>query len=129
MMRPIGRFEREPSPTSRLVKGWPASIPASSRIVVPELPQLISAFGAVSFRRLPCTISTSGSGCSILIPSARIATTVFMQSALREKPRRTQGPLASEAIMTARCEMLLSPETVISASIRGARFIRRSSMV
>jgi hypothetical protein len=51
-----------------------------------------------------------------------------MQSALREKPRRTQGPLASEAIITARCEMLLSPETVISASIRGARLIRKFSM-
>src|SRR5436190_22189802 len=62
------------------------------------------------------------------MPSARIATTVFMQSALRENPRRTQGPLANDAIKTARCEMLLSPETAISASIRGARFIRRSSM-
>ena len=30
--------------------------------------------------------------------------------------------------MTARCEMLLSPGTVISVSIRGARLIRRSSM-
>ena len=68
MMRPIGRFERDASPTSRLSKGCPASIPASSRIVVPELPQSISAFGAAELRLLPCTMSTSGSGCSILIP-------------------------------------------------------------
>ena len=97
-------------------------------MVVPELPQLMASPGAESLRLLPCTMSTSGSGCSILIPSARIATTVFMQSTLREKPRRTHGPLASDAIMTARCEMLLSPETVISVSIRGAGFIRSSSM-
>src|SRR5262249_62075318 len=66
--------------------------------------------------------------CSILIPRVRIATTVFMQSMLREKPRRTQTPLEREAIITARWEILLSPGTLISASIRGARFIRRSTM-
>jgi hypothetical protein len=51
-----------------------------------------------------------------------------MQSMLREKPRRTQTPLEREAIITARWEILLSPGTLISASIRGARFIRRSTM-
>ena len=128
MMRPIGRRESEPSPTRRLLKGCAARMPARRRMVVPELPQLIGSVGAVSLRLLPCTIKTSGSGCSILIPSACIARTVFRQSALGEKPRKTHGPLASEATMTARCEMLLSPVTVISASMRGARFIRRSSM-
>ena len=51
----------------------------------------------------------SGSGCSILIPRARIATHRVHAIGARENPRRTHGPLASEAIMTARCEMLLSP--------------------
>jgi hypothetical protein len=34
-----------------------------------------------------------------------------------------------DAMITARCEMLLSPGTVISASIRAARFTRKSSMI
>ena len=38
-IRPIGRPEREASPTRVLSKGRPAKTPASSRIVVPELPQ------------------------------------------------------------------------------------------
>jgi len=35
-------------------------------------------------------------------------------------------PFDKAAIITARCEMLLSPGTVISMSIRGARFTRNS---
>src|SRR5215831_13637402 len=49
-----------------------------------------------------------------------------MQSLLGRNPRKLHTPLESAAIMAARCEMLLSPGTVISASIRGARFMRNS---
>src|SRR5437764_8012595 len=68
----------------------------------------------------------SGSGCSIWIPSARNALTVCMQSSLGRKPRKLQTPFESAAIIAARCEILLSPGTVISASTRGARFTRNS---
>src|SRR5215510_8374095 len=71
-------------------------------------------------------IRVAGSGCSILMPRARIAFTVCMQSSLGRNPRSVHTPLARAATITARCEMLLSPGTVISRSIRGARFTRNS---
>ena len=95
-------------------------------MVVPEFPQLMSPAGGVSRRFFPCTMRRSGSGCSILMPSARSAFTVCMQSSLGKKPFKTQMPLESAAMMAARCEMLLSPGTLISASNRGARFTRNS---
>src|SRR6267143_5718852 len=49
-----------------------------------------------------------------------------MQSALGRNPRRLQTPFERAATIAARCEILLSPGTVISASIRGARFTRNS---
>ena len=57
---------------------------------------------------------------------ARIAFTVCMQSSLGRNPRSVHTPLERAATITARCEMLLSPGTLISRSIRGARFIRNS---
>src|SRR6266446_2702314 len=95
-------------------------------MVVPEFPQSISFFGGVSTRFFPWTTSVFGSGCSILIPKARRAFTVRMQSSLGRKPRSVHGPFDSAAIITARWEMLLSPGTVISVSIRGARLTRSS---
>ena len=44
----------------------------------------------------------------------------------RKKSVNRQTPLDKAAMMAARCEMLLSPGTVISVSIRGARFTRSS---
>ncbi len=126
MMRSIGRRARLASATRRLSNGWPASKPASSRMVVPELPQLISFLGGVRSLFLPCTMSVVASGCSILMPRARMAFTVCMQSSPGRKPRKVQTPLDSAAMITARCEMLLSPGTLISRSIRGARFTRNS---
>src|SRR5207253_7306103 len=49
-----------------------------------------------------------------------------MQSSLGRNPRRLQTPFERAATIAARCEILLSPGTVISASIRGARFTRNS---
>src|SRR2546428_13284680 len=60
------------------------------------------------------------------MPRARNAFTVCMQSSLGRKPRKVQTPLDNAAMMAARCEMLLSPGTAISASTRGPRFIRNS---
>jgi len=94
--------------------------------VVPELPQLISVLGGVRTRLFPWTMSVAGSGCSILIPSARSAFTVCIQSSLGRNPRRVHAPFDKAAMITARCEILLSPGTVISMSIRGARFTRNS---
>src|SRR5712691_1607212 len=124
--RSIGRRERAALPTRRLSNVCPASKPASSRMVVPEFPQSISSLGGTSTRFFPCTMSTSGSGCSILIPKARNALTVCMQSSLGRNPRSVHAPLDNAAMIAARCEMLLSPGTVISVSIRGARLTRNS---
>jgi len=55
-----------------------------------------------------------------------MAFTVCMQSSLGRNPRSVHTPFDSAATITARCEMLLSPGTVISMSIRGARFTRNS---
>src|SRR5215468_10101968 len=60
------------------------------------------------------------------MPRARSALTVCMQSSLGKKPWIVQIPFESAEIIAARWEMLLSPGTVISASIRGARFTRNS---
>src|SRR5215475_5590894 len=95
-------------------------------MVVPELPQLISLLGGLRTRFFPCTINVAGSGCSILIPSARSAFTVCIQSSLGRNPCRVHTPFDKAAMITARCEILLSPGTVISMSIRGARFTRNS---
>jgi hypothetical protein len=61
-----------------------------------------------------------------LIPSARSAFTVCIQSSLGRNPLTVHTPFDKAAMITARCEMLLSPGTVISRSIRGARFTRNS---
>src|SRR5437879_9382995 len=71
MMRSIGRRVSDGFPINRVSKVWPASKPASKRMVVPEPPQSSSCFGGVRTRFLPCTVNTSGSGCSIWIPSAQ----------------------------------------------------------
>ena len=124
--RSIGRRESAASPTRRLSNVCPASSPARSRMVVPEFPQSISFLGGARTRFFPWTISLSGWGCSILIPRARMALTVCMQSSLGRKPRSVHTPFDKAAMITARCEMLLSPGTVISISIRDARLIRNS---
>src|SRR2546422_49829 len=48
------------------------------------------------------------------------------QSSLGRNPCSVHTPFDKAAMTTARCEMLLSPGTVISMSIRGARFTRNS---
>src|SRR4029450_1611323 len=126
MTRSIGRFDSPASATRRLSNVCPASNPARRRIVVPEFPQLISLLGGVRTRFFPCTIKVAGSGCSILIPSARSAFTVCIQSSLGRNPCRVHTPFDKAAMITARWEILLSPGTVISMSIRGARFTRNS---
>ena len=126
MTRSIGRFDSPASATRRLSNVCPASNPARRRMVVPELPQLISLLGGVRTRFFPCTIIVAGSGCSILMPSARSAFTVCIQSSLGRNPRRVHTPFDKAAMITARCEILLSPGTVISMSIRGALFTRNS---
>src|SRR5215467_8554782 len=49
-----------------------------------------------------------------------------MQSSLGRNPFSVHTPFERAATITARCEMLLSPGTVISRSIREARFTRSS---
>ena len=124
--RSIGRLESDESPTRRVSNFWPASKPASSRMVVAEFPQLMSPAGGLRTRFLPCTIIVFGSGSSIRIPSALNASTVRIQSFALRNPSRRQTPLESAAIIAARCEMLLSPGTVISVSMWDARFTRSS---
>ena len=126
MTRSIGRLESDESPTRRLSNFWPASKPAISRIVVAEFPQLMSPAGGLRTRFFPWTIIVFGSGSSIRIPSALSPSTVRMQSFALRNPSSRQTPLESAAIIAARWEMLLSPGTVISVSICGARLTRSS---
>src|SRR4030095_219933 len=81
----------------------------------------MSRSGAWKTRLFPWTINVFGSGVSIWIPSARIAATVQRQSSLGRNPRMTQVPLLMDASITERCEMLLSPGTVSSVCMGGAR--------
>ena len=48
MMRCIGRWRSDESPSNSLLKGRPAKSPDNSRIVVPELPQSTGLPGAQS---------------------------------------------------------------------------------
>jgi hypothetical protein len=72
----MGRDESEASPIKLVSKGCAAAIPQSNRINVPEFPQSMMVAGGVKFPRWPWIISVVASGCSIGIPSFRIALTV-----------------------------------------------------
>ena len=85
-MRRIGRRCRDASPVSTASNGWPARIPASRRMVVPELPASSPrAGGARPPSPRPATLTVDVPSLfavsSIATPSARRQWSVEPQSA------------------------------------------------
>ena len=118
MMRPMGRELREASPNISESKGQAASMPASSLMPVPELPQSMGRSGAAGFMATPVMRKRTGpypsrsSSTSTLAPNCSMARRVFRQSSLHRKLSTSVTPFARPPRMAARWEMLLSPGTV-----------------
>ena len=120
MIRRIGLEESDWSPVSSEVKSWPASNPASIRIVEPLFPQSSDFAGLVkSPSPWPRTRQVFPSAATET-PISRRQFRVDAQSWLWEKFVIIEGPRASEATIAARWEIDLSPERVISPMIRCA---------
>ena len=118
MIRRIGRREREASPIRTESKRCPARSPARRRIPVPELPQSRAPDGGESpSSPTPWTMRCETVGSSIATPSERNTAAVARVSSPSRKPVIRDSPSASAASMIARCEMDLSPGTVISPRI------------
>ena len=79
--RPIGRFWIEASPLNFVVKFWPARIPVSRRIVVPEFPA--SSARQLDFQTFGAAAGDFYQSLSILTlaPSALMQSSVLWQSA------------------------------------------------
>src|SRR2546422_5001758 len=87
----------------------PARIPASSRIVVPELPASSMRQDDFKPRAPRPVIRTVSLSRFTSAPRARRQSSVLSQSAADEKWRSSLVPFASAASMAYRCEMDLSP--------------------
>ena len=81
----------------------------------------MSSEGALKTPRLPSTMTVPGSGVSMVTPNCSMAFAVLRQSSPSRKLVIVQRPLEIAERRIARCEMLLSPGTVSSVSIAGAR--------
>ena len=103
--RSIGRRDSDSSPVSSLSNSCAASSPASSRIVVPELPQSRDAAAARKPRMPRPVICESW----IETPRSRRHAAVDCTSAPGDRPRTWLSPDAMEPRMRARCEIDLSP--------------------
>ncbi len=114
--RSIGLVVSDSSPLSSEANPCAASNPASSLIVVPEFPQ--SSASADAWR--PCMPTPRTTESSISTPSARMQPAVDLTSAPVDRPRTWLSPSAIEPRISARCEIDLSPGTVISPSRRRA---------
>ena len=112
MTRSIGRRDSDSSPASSLSNGWAASSPASRRMVVPELPQSSGSRAA----RSPAMPTPPMLDPSISTPSARMHDAVDWTSAPVDSPRTLLSPEAIEPRISARCEIDLSPGTLIAPS-------------
>jgi len=110
----MGRLRRYWSPVTTEKNDCPASRPVIRRMVVPELPQSITSPGSLR----PCSplprMTTVSPSSAISTPMERKAPMVAILSPPRRKPRTVVVPLAMAPSMIERCEMDLSPGTVIS---------------
>src|SRR5271166_4359181 len=111
MMRFIGRRDSDSSPIISMVKGWPATMPASMRMVDPELPQLSGPAGSHSRGPSPSMVTVPRASCSTVQPRPRTQPRVLAQSAPGAKFSKRERPLASAASIAYRCEIDLSPGT------------------
>ncbi len=118
--RPIGRRRSASVPSSVAAKGWPASKPASRRMVVPEPAQNSTSSGWVRPRSpLPLMLSKPGFSekpglltSSISAPSACMQRLVARHTSAGTHPSISISPSAMDPSMRARCVMDLSPGAV-----------------
>ena len=109
--RRIGLRVSDSSPVIVEENRCPASTPSNRRAEVPEFPRSRSPEGADKpFSPAPLTLRLSPSRV-ISTPICRNAAIVARVSALSRKPSQTLVPSASDARITALCEMDLSPGT------------------
>ena len=114
---PMGRVHKLSSPVSLALTFHGASTPIKRRAVVPEFPQSISAsplnFGPRSPHPVivPLRLPPSCRSKSTRAPNARTADIELCTSALSNTPLRCVVPVAIAPNSTARCDMLLSPDT------------------
>ena len=119
-MRSIGRRRSEASPLSTHIIGNAASMPASSRIDVPELPQSSTSSGSTSAPRpRPQTVSESPAPSSMRTPSARRQWIVARVSSASSMRSMRASPRARALKISARCVIDLSPGTAIVPRSRG----------
>ena len=109
-IRFIGRRRSEASPSNVAVIGHPPAAPMTSRQPVPELPKSRAAAGAAKPPTpTPSTCHFSSPQRSTRAPSARIARAVLITSSPSRSPEITVRPTASAPMISARCEIDLSP--------------------
>ena len=114
MMRFMGRFERESSPWIRESKGWPARMPDSRRIVVPELPASSALAGAASPLPPAPWIRTVVPSHSTRAPSARMQPSGGCAIGTGRVIREDAGPpRRGQRAWRKRCEIDLSPGRAI----------------
>ena len=116
--RSMGRVLREASPIRTVSHGKPATMPASSRIEVPELPQSSVVCGWWRRLRPPRIVTLPPSVLSTPAPIASMAANDAATSAPSDKPWTTEVPSASAANKTARWEIDFSPG-VCTAPLHG----------
>jgi hypothetical protein len=123
--RRIGRRCSDSSPVMDVVKGCAARMPASIRMVLPELPASSTADDARRPRMpRPATViwrpPASSPVCWMSTPRARRQAMVEAQSPPVEYPRIVEGPRAMAASSAYRWEIPLSPGGRTVPRTRGA---------
>jgi hypothetical protein len=111
----MGRFISDASPINCESNACADNRPVNRRMAVPALPMSSARPASRRPRRPTPRITTRvGSGCSMCTPKARIAAKVARQSSLARNPLTSLLPCAMPDSISARCEMDLSPGTVIA---------------
>ncbi len=129
MIRRMGRRLRDSSPIISLRNSYPATTPASMRIVDPLLPQSSATVGAV---RLPPRPSISIFDRLRVTSAPRFSTQlrVLAQSAALEKLSRRVVPSAIAPSIAYRCEMDLSPgKRTLPRTLAAGKICRFNSAV
>ena len=114
LTRAIGRERSESSPVMKAVKGCPARRPNRRRAPVPELPRSSGRSGSARPPTpTPSTCHAPSARRSTATPRSRSACAVASTSAPSSRPRMLLSPTAIAASISTRCEIDLSPGTVV----------------
>ena len=109
--RSMGRRQSDASPVTWASSGWVARRPITSRAPVPELPKSSTAPGSARPPTpAPSTIQAPSSS-RIPAPSAASADAVRSTSSASRSPSMRVRPTALAPMISARCEIDLSPGT------------------